>query len=373
MTDPPVIHPLAVADHFATRLPPTSAIPVAHGHIHDTFIVTCGERADGVERIVLQRLNRRVFRELDVLAENRARVTAHLLHRAAERGVRAPVADPIATRDGEPVHVDADGESWRADHFLEGTRVLDHDATLDELRDAAHAFAALTRDLDDLPPPPLVDTIPHFHDFARRRAQLAEALTADRAGRASAAAESIDQANRLADRLEPELTAAAADRLPMRIVHNDAKLDNVLVDTRTAAVAAIVDLDTLMRGTVLNDFGELARTASSPTAEDEPDEARVEIDPARFRALAEGYLAGGRSFLGGPERECLALAAPLLTLENAVRFLTDHLDGDRYYRVDAPGHNATRARSQLRLAELMLDHLPDLRASVETAAASEWS
>ena len=163
--------PLAVAAHFATRLPPTSAIPVAHGHIHDTFIVTCGQRADADERILLQRLNRTVFRELDVLAKNRARVTAHLLNQAAERGIRAPVAEPIATRAGQPMHVDDDGESWRADRFLEGTRVLDCDATVDELRAAAHAFAALTRDLDDLPPPPLVETIHHFHDFARRRSQ----------------------------------------------------------------------------------------------------------------------------------------------------------------------------------------------------------
>jgi Phosphotransferase enzyme family len=368
MTDP-----LAAAAHFATRLPPTTAMRVPHGHIHDTYIVDCGSRADASERIILQRLNQAVFRDLHALAGNRVRVTAHLRRRAAERGTHATVAEPIATRAGEAMHVDDDGESWRADRFFDGTRVLDGNATVDELRTAAQAFATLTRDLDDLPPPALVDTIPHFHEFSRRRSDLNGAIATDRAGRASAAAASIDRANRLADRLDRELMATPADGLPTRIVHNDAKLDNVLVDSTTGAVACIVDLDTVMRGTVLSDFGELARTASSNTPEDEPVEAKVEIDPARFRALADGYLAGARSLLHQPEIECLALAGPLLTLENAVRFLTDHLDGDRYYRVREPGHNATRARSQLRLAELMLDQLPELRAIIDTAAAASES
>ena len=153
-------------------------------------------------------------------------------------------------------------------------------------------------------------------------------------------------------------------------MHNDAKLDNVLVDSATGAVACIVDLDTVMAGTVLNDFGELARTATSRAAEDEPDPTLIELDHERFAALADGYLAGAGSFLLDSERDCLALAGPLLTLENAVRFLTDHLDGDVYFRVHRPDHNAQRARAQLRLAEQMLDQLDELRAMIAAAAVT---
>ena len=225
---------------------------------------------------------------------------------------------------------------------------LGPEADIDELRGAARAFAELTHDLDDLPPPALCQTIAHFHDFSHRSARLATAAAADRSGRAGRAGILLAEAGRLSERLERELANVRADSLPVRIVHNDAKLDNVLVDSTTGSVACIVDLDTVMAGTVLNDFGELARTAATTGPEDEPDVSRIELDHERFAALAEGTLAARLRFLLESERECLALAGPLLTLENAVRFLTDHLDGDVYFRVRHVDHNAERARSQLR-------------------------
>jgi hypothetical protein len=340
---------------------------VSRGHIHDTFVVRCsGGATNGVERIVLQRLNRSVFHDLDGLAANRARVSAHLHRAAAARGERSIVADPIATRTGGWMFVDDTGASWRATAFAEGTRVLDSTASPGELRAAAHAFACLTGALDDVGP--LVETIPRFHDLPGRRAVLARAVSADRAGRAHAAGDLIDAADRLGDRVERALTAARADRLPRRVVHNDAKLDNVLVDATTGAVTCIVDLDTVMAGVVLNDFGELTRTAATPAAEDEADLTKVALDQVRFAALAEGYLAGSHPWLLESERECLALAGPLLTLENAVRFLTDHLDGDVYFRVHHGGHNEQRARAQLHWAGLLLDRLGDLDEMVTTAA-----
>ena len=374
MTDP-----VLVASHFATRLPPVAAAPVLHGHIHDTYIVTCGadatERAGAgaTERIVLQRLNEVVFRDLDALATNRDRITAHLRARASAHAVAPIVAELVASRTGGSMHTDESGAHWRATAFVEHARVLTNDATTDDVRAAARGFARLTRDLDDLPPPPLVETIPHFHDLPRRRDHLAKAIAADRVDRARPAADLIDRAGRLGDRLERELAAQHADELPRRIVHNDAKLDNVLVDSETGSVACIVDLDTVMDGTVLSDFGELARTAATASPEDEPDVTKIAIDLERFRALAQGYLHGSGPFLIESERECLALAGPLLTLENAVRFLTDHLDGDVYFRVHQRDHNARRARAQLRLAELMLDQLPQLRAVITESAATSTS
>jgi hypothetical protein len=362
MTDP-----VLVAGEFATQWPPVAATPVTRGHIHDTYIVTCragAAEADATERIVLQRLNEAVFRDLDALATNRQRITAHLRSRASGQGVAPIVAEPLLSRAGTAMHTDESGARWRATAFVENTRVLTNEASTVDVGAAAQGFARLTRDLDDLPNPPLVETIPHFHDFPRRREHLEAAIAADRCDRSRSTTDLIDAAARLGDRLERELAAHHAAELPSRIVHNDAKLDNVLVDSITGIVACIVDLDTVMAGTVLSDFGELARTAATTTPEDEPDPSRITIDLERFRALVQGYLHGAGPFLVDSERECLALAGPLLTLENAVRFLTDHLDGDVYFRVHHRDHNAQRARAQLRLAELMLDELPQLRAVI---------
>ncbi|HEY5013169.1 MAG TPA: aminoglycoside phosphotransferase family protein [Acidimicrobiia bacterium] len=362
------IDPVAVAAHFATRYPPVESTPVRHGHIHDTSIVRCAgpaTDANAVERIVLQRLNRSVFHDLDGLATNLARVSAHLRTAAAARGERSIVADPIPTRAGGWMFVDDTGASWRATAFVEGTRVLGSTASPGELRAAARAFARLTGALDDVGP--LVETIPRFHDLARRRTSLAHAVSADRAGRVAGVRDLVDAADDLGDRVERQLAAARADLLPRRVMHNDAKVDNVLVDAATGTVACIVDLDTVMAGTVLNDFGELTRTAATRAAEDEPDLTKLILDRARFAALAEGYLAGSRAWMLESERECLALAGPLLTLENAVRFLTDHLDGDVYFRVHHAGRNATRARAQLHWAGLLLDRIAELRQIITAA------
>jgi aminoglycoside phosphotransferase (APT) family kinase protein len=340
---------LDVASAFATTGAPVTAAPVAHGHIHETFVVACGDLR---ERIVLQRINTHVFRDLDALVDNWRRITAHTTR----------VARPVETRAGGLLHLDADGQPWRATRWVEHSRVLGIDASAAERRAAARAFAELTRDLADLGP--LAETIPRFHDLARRRADLVASLTTDRAARAAELGELVATADRLAGAIVAALDVAGAADLPVRTVHNDAKLDNVLVDIGSGAVACIVDLDTVMPGTVLNDFGELVRTAATHVAEDEPDVARVDIDGSRFASLAAGYLEGSATYLTGVERACLPLAGPLLALENGVRFLTDHLDGDVYFRIHRPDHNRQRAAVQLRLAELMLDRVDELRAAL---------
>ena len=148
-------------------------------------------------------------------------------------------------------------------------------------------------------------------------------------------------------------------------MHNDCKLNNLLFDDRTGEALCVVDLDTVMPGTVLFDFGELARTGACPAAEDERDLDRVRVDPELFRALANGFTAGARGLLEQREIRALALAGPLMALENGVRFLTDHLEGDRYFRIARPGHNLDRARAQLRLAARMLEAEREMRAIFE--------
>ncbi|HKA14390.1 MAG TPA: phosphotransferase, partial [Myxococcota bacterium] len=218
-----------------------------------------------------------------------------------------------------------------------------------------------------LSPDRLQETIPRFHDLAGRRAALDEAVRVDAIGHARKVSAELEAVERAADRIlsAPELAPGA---LPSRVVHNDCKLNNLLLDDGSGEALCVVDLDTVMPGTVVFDFGELARTGACPAAEDERELDRVHVDPALFRALASGFVAGARGLLTAAEIRALALAGPLMALENGVRFLTDHLVGDRYFRIARAGHNLDRARAQLRLAERMLETEGEMRAVFSSLA-----
>jgi len=220
----------------------------------------------------------------------------------------------------------------------------------------------------DLPQPPLAVTIPDFHDLGKRFEQLQEAVRANPHGRAAAVAAEIESASRWYDHLERALAETAFSSLPRRVVHNDCKLNNLLLDADSGEGLCVIDLDTVMDGTLLCDFGELVRSGASHAAEDEPNLAAIRFDLELFTALAEGYLAGTGGFLTSEELHALPLAGPTLTLENAVRFLADHLAGDGYFRIHHAGQNLDRARAQFRLAEQMLDALDTTRRIVANLA-----
>jgi hypothetical protein len=341
-----------------------------HGHIHDT-IVACCSYAGAAQRFVVQRVNAAVFRDPDALTENVVRVTSHVRAALRARGV-VDVArrclDPVISPAGNALHRGRDGGLWRAFPFIEGTHAIDTPESPEQAARAARAFGGFVADLADLDPDRLMETIPRFHDFAGRRAALEQAARADAVGRAREIAAELDAAYRAADRI---LTAPALapGALPRRVVHNDCKLNNLLFDDRSGEAMCVVDLDTVMPGTVVFDFGELARTGACAAAEDERDLDHIRLDPALFRALASGFVAGARGLLMGVEIRALALAGPLMALENAVRFLTDYLEGDRYFRIARPGHNLDRARAQLRLATSMLEAESGMRAVFASLAS----
>ncbi len=342
---------------FATADGPLRAERLGSGHIHDTFLAEVAAGA-APRRYVLQRLHTGVFPEPERLMENLVRVTGHL----AAKLVREAVPDRerrslalVPARDGRSFHRDAQGAFWRCFHFIEGSVAIDAAPTPAQGFAAARAFGAFAAALADLGGPPLACVIPHFHDLPRRMAALDAAIRQDPLGRAAAVAADADAARAAAERLARGLARVGAEELPRRIVHNDGKVNNVLLDARTGEALCVVDLDTVMEGTLLADFGDLARTAASAAPEDERDLERVRFDLVRFEALARGYLAGAGALLSPPERRALPLAGPLLSLENAVRFLADHVAGDRYFHTQRPDHNRDRARAQLRLAERMLE------------------
>jgi hypothetical protein len=350
-----------IPGHFA------SASLVKSGHIHDTFATTYRE-GEAPRRYVHQRLNHRVFRDLEALMDNVARVTGHQweqlqsegAHDAERRCLRL-----VSTRAGRSFHVDDEGVTWRTFRFLEGARSRDTIGEPTQAYQVARAFGSFAATLRDLPEPPLAITIPGFHDLAARFAAFEEAVAADSHQRAASVSPEIDRAAACFRDLEQLLAECGYAELPRRIVHNDCKINNVMLDEATGEGLCVIDLDTVMEGTVLCDFGELVRTGISRSPEDEVDLVSIGLELDLFREASRGYLAGAAPLLSAGEVDILPLAGPVMALENAIRFLTDHLSGDVYFRVHQEGHNLDRFRAQLRLVELMSERRAEMRAIVD--------
>lgn len=339
------------------------------GHIHRTFLVRYAAPG-GPVRFLHQRLNTQVFRDPEALMNNLVRVTRHLREKLREREVPDPerrFLQLVPARDGSSCHVDAEGGVWRTFAFQEGTRGFDAVESPAQAFEAARAFGSFAEMLADLPPPPLHDTIPHFHDLGRRVEAFEAVVRSDARGRAAGAGAEVEALRRRLDELRRDLAALDVATLPRRVVHHDCKLNNLLFDRVSGEALCVIDLDTVMQGTLLSDFGELVRTGSCRAAEDERDLARVRFDLELFEGLARGYLAGAARLLTEHERRALPVAGRLFSLMNAARFLTDHLAGDVYFRIRRDGHNLDRARAQLRLAEQMLEHAEHVQDIVESA------
>lgn len=361
-----------VASHLDTRGRLVSAVRWGSGHINDTFAATF-EADDGTYRLVLQRINRHVFPEPAKVMENAGAVTRHL--RARLSAASPPPADLdrralrlVATKEGADWLVDAEGEPWRAWHFVEGARSVDVVKDPRTAYEAARAFGEFQRLLLDYDGPPLHETLPLFHHTPTRFARFRAAAEADRAGRSSGAAAEVDFAlscETLAGRL---VALQASGDAPLRATHNDTKVNNVLLDSATGEGLCVIDLDTVMPGLSLYDFGDLVRTAASPSAEDERDLSKVGVSDVLFEALVQGYLSAAGGFLTAAELDHLVDAARVIVLTIGLRFLTDHLEGDVYFRVHREGHNLDRARTQFALLRSLTDGEARLRALVRGAA-----
>jgi len=335
------------ASQFQLQGHASSFEPYGNGHINDTYLVTC--QAGGVAfRYILQRINRRVFRNPAAVMQNIERVTLHLAAEAAgepDGARRVPVLIPA--KDGRLWHVDPEGETWRAYRFVDGACTYETAQSTSQAFQAARAFGLFQRQLSSLPPPRLNETIPGFHDTPKRFAALRQAIAADVCGRASLAQPEIDFALRHAS-----ITGTLLDaNLPERITHNDTKLNNVLFDEATGEGICVIDLDTVMPGLALYDFGDMVRTTTSPAAEDEQDVSKVTMQFPMFEALVRGYLSAAGEFLIKAEKEYLAFSGKLITFEVGIRFLADYLAGDTYFKVHREAHNLDRCRTQFKLVE----------------------
>jgi len=350
----------AVLPHFAVAGPASAIAPHGHGHIHDSFAALV-EGDDGARRYLLQRFNTAVFPDPETVLANVAAVTAHLRRRLVERGVDAErrVLSLVPTRDGGWLERDQEGDVWRLFEFIEGSAARERAETPTDARTAARGFAAFVRDLAD--GPPLAETLPHFHDTPRRLAALHTALHADAHHRARTARAEIAAVERAA----PLATALTELQLPIRIVHNDTKINNLLCDVTTGRELCVIDLDTVMPGLALYDFGDLVRTLASATPEDEPDASRVAARPDYVVAAARGWIEGMGEELLPTERARLVLAARVLSFECGVRFLTDYLHGDVYFKTRRPNQNLDRCRAQLALERSLAEQEELLQRRIE--------
>ncbi len=364
----PVLNPMkplpeiaAVARQFAIGGDFVSAEPYGSGHINDTFAVLFDQAGTRV-RYIFQRINHNIFKQPVALMENIQRVTAHLGRAVAhESDASRRALTVLPARDGLPFHRDPAGYYWRAYYFIEKARTYDAVQSPAQAFAAARAFGRFQKLLADLPAPRLHDTIPDFHHTPKRFAALQQAIEKDAVNRAHAAKAEID----FALRYEPLTRVLLDARLPERVTHNDTKFNNVMLDDATGEGICVIDLDTVMPGLALYDFGDMVRTTTSPAREDERDLSKVTMQFPMFEALVKGYLSTAAEFLTPAEKRLLALSGQLITLEIGLRFLTDYLAGDTYFKVHREGHNLDRCRTQFALVSSIQEQLPQMERLVE--------
>jgi Phosphotransferase enzyme family len=323
------------------------------GHINETYTATY-DQGGVLVRYIHQKINQTVFKDPVAVMDNVMRVTRHIAAKLTAQGVREitrRALTVVPTRDGEPFYRDGCGDCWRTFVFVEKVQSYELVQSPVQAYQAGKAFGAFQSLLSDLGGKRLHETIPEFHNTRKRFAALEQAIEKDHCNRGRFACQEIEFAQQQKPWIGRLLDAHARGDIPERVTHNDTKFNNVMLDWETGHAMCVVDLDTVMPGLVLYDFGDMVRTTTSPTLEDEKDLVKVQAQMPMFEALARGYMESAGEFLTGAERAYLAFAGKLITFTIGIRFLTDYLSGDTYFRVHRPDHNLDRCRTQFKLVE----------------------
>lgn len=335
------------------------------GHIHETYIAT-SETPDGKQRSLVQRINGHVFRDVPGLMHNIQEVTQHLRRESWRAVGDIETLTLIPSFKGRSYLNHARG-AWRCYRFIEDTCTFDRCEGPDQAYAAALAFGNFQARLLDLDPRGLVETIPDFFSSPYRLRQFDAALWADPEGRAAMAAEEVEFVLERRRELDVMEHGVAQGRIPLRAIHGDTKLNNILFDQKNGRPRCIVDLDTCMPGWSLYDFGDLVRFTAATAAEDEQDLSRVGVNLELYQALSAGWLESTQAFMTHDEMELMPFAARLVTLTVGIRFLTDHLAGDTYFRTHRDGHNLDRARVQFTMVRQMERQQAEMAARVARA------
>ena len=349
-----------VASLFDMRADFVHGVPYGSGHINDTYCAGFDQAGLHRLRYIMQRINTNVFTRPAELMENVSRVTRHSLARLQKEGNSESYRRTltcIPAVDGKPYALDSSGGYWRVYPFIERATGHDEITSNEQAFAAAKAFGNFQKLAADLGGERLHETIPDFHDTPKRLDTLRAAIETDPRNRAAGVKAEIKFVLQRADDCSRITGLIASGVIPERVTHNDTKLNNVLLDDSTAEGVCVIDLDTTMPGSALYDFGDMVRTATTNKREDETDIGDIAVRLDRFEALVEGYLDAAGSFLNAAELEHLAFSGKLLTLECGMRFLTDYLLGDTYFKIKRPDHNLERCRNQFAFVAAIEDKL----------------
>jgi Ser/Thr protein kinase RdoA (MazF antagonist) len=336
---------------FAGRY--TGISPYGFGHINDTYALTFENAPQQSHRYILQRINHAIFKKPDQLMQNVEKVTTHLRGKIIEVGgnPERETLTLIQTTSGKTYYKSTTGNYWRAYIFIEGAQTYEIVEKQEHIYNAAWAFGRFQELLSDFPVTQLYETIPDFHHTQKRFNTFIDAVNRDVMNRTSSVQDEIDFAMARGAETSLLVDMLAEGRLPSRVTHNDTKFNNVMIDDETGRGICVLDLDTVMPGLSLYDFGEIVRTGANLAAEDEKDITKVCLDLSIFEALTHGYLDAARDTLTATEVEYLPYGPKMMTFENGIRFLTDHLNGDVYFKIHRENHNLDRCRTQFKLVE----------------------
>lgn len=347
-----------------------SCAPYGEGHINDTYAVTYKNRGGLVYREILQRINTHVFSDPDGLMRNICGVTRFLADK-----IRADGGDPCretltveTISDSKPFYTDKNGGCWRMYPFIEGTVSCQKCRSEQDFFECGVSFGNFQRMLSDYPAEKLVETIPDFHNTRKRFETFKNAVHNDINGRVNKAEPEIRFAMEREAEAGSLVSMIESGKIPNRVTHNDTKLNNILLDEKTGRGVCVIDLDTVMPGAACYDFGDCVRFGASTAAEDETDLSKVEMSLPLFKVFTQGYLSVAGSSLTPDEINSLPLGAKLMTFECGVRFLTDFLNGDTYFKISRPNHNLDRCRTQFKLVADMEAKMPQMRAIVNEYA-----
>lgn len=355
LTEGPIAERIArIGDLFAVSGDFLYGEELRNGHINTTYRA-CYRSEDGQEdRYILQRINEYVFKDPAQVMRNVEKVTRHITWKLLRRrrDAAGQTLNLFPARGGRNyIVLPEEGGMWRCYNNIEGTHTYDVVENTRQAYQAGFAFGSFQDLICDMNPEDIRESIPDFHNTPKRYADLLKSVEADVMGRAANCQAELELLKSWENRYSRIVDMMASGEIPTRITHNDTKINNVMLDEETDDAVCVIDLDTVMPGSVLYDFGDMVRTATCMAQEDEEDLSKVKMEMPFFESLAEGYLDAAHGFLTQKEVEFMPFAGWLITTEIGIRFLTDYLDGDLYFRTSKPEHNLIRARNQFKLAQ----------------------
>jgi len=345
---------VSIANEFSINGEVNSCTPYGNGHINNTFLIDTSEG----KRYVLQSVNTNVFKRPEEVMSNILKVTSFLRENSDDE---RKVMSLITTKDGKSHFTDENGKFWRVYDFVEGSVCLDLPETPEDFYQSAVAFGQFQNQLNDFPVEELFETIPDFHNTPKRFRDFLKAVEEDICGRAKSVAEEIEFVKARESFCSVLYKANEEGRLPFRVTHNDTKINNVMLDAKTRKALCVIDLDTIMPGFSVTDFGDSIRFGASTAAEDEKDLDKVWIDLELYESYAKGFLEGCGGLLSKDEIMLMPEGAKMMTLECGMRFLTDYLSGDTYFKTAYDGHNLDRCHTQFKLVADMEKHWDEMK------------